>query len=402
MSSIVVSTRNKPAGGLQVRDFYSSCQTNPHAWTFISCPYFYTSFEEVASVRGRKNVDSVNPFEVLKYGTNAGEWNLRFCVNKYVGAWYGSEGINTMMHILTQQAQKDSAGLLPELCWAVDSTFDSQYNAMKAQLFAKANEPRFASAVFLFELGETLAYLKDLFKGLWAILKETYFRKKPGEFFKLSDLKKINPESLWLQYRYAIMPLILTISDVIKAFKGGRARQKVQHYSDNKYVFTHRQAVYPYYGRPMYFDVLSTYRVKTGGAIWVESQCDPAPFGTGFWDTLMGTWEVVRLSFVFDWLLDVGTWLASLRNTKLQVEKSYGTKVVDFEKVVSWGSDNPHYTLVEMGEPKVKGYKMIREVDISPPLLPALNQEMVKLYHQLDAIALIVGAVKTVFARRTK
>lgn len=393
---MVVSTRKKEKSS-RYGDILTSCGQIPS--TLYEYINQYVMYERVESWRGPRT-NLVNPFDVKKFSIDEGQWDIWVC-SKIPGYQVkGTGGIFHLIHWLVSAGGVDYAGLQPGIAagqqdfWSWDGTFNSTYDSMKAELFGKVNEARFNSSVFLFELGETLAYLRDLFKGLAAIFNNTY-RFSQG----MERVRMPSPEELWLQYRYAILPLILTISDAIVAFKGQAAKQKVQNYSKNEFKYTHRSAVYPF-GLACYFDVRSVYTVKCGGAIWIESQCDPAPFGTGVWDVLAGAWEKTRLSFVFDWLLDVGAWLASIRNTNLVVKESYGTKVIDVVKSVSFADENPYWELIEMGDPVAKGYSMKREIDISPPLLPVVQLTNANWRRQVDAISLIIAGLKAFLRKR--
>jgi hypothetical protein len=259
-----------------------------------------------------------------------------------------------------------------------------RYDSMLATLFEKANAPIIDSAVLFAELPETLMFLTN---GLKAFTKMS----------RLLDILKMGPADWWLAYRYALIPLMLDITDVIQGLKKQNLKEKVQNYDLESFVRKERTSIDPYYKR-CYFDTESTYTLRNGGALWLKSQLDPAPFGTGVWDIVRASWEVIPLSFVFDWFLDVNTWLNSLRDTNIEITESYGTRIMDRLTKVWWSDFNPSFELKEGPDSKdnswkIHGYSMIRETDVAPPTLPVFTGWNLSLLRRLDAVALITTTI---------
>lgn len=110
---------------------------------------------------------------------------------------------------------------------------------------------------------------------------------------------------------------------------------------------------------------------------------------------LRGSWEIVPFSFVIDWFAGVGTWLTSLRDTNLEVEKSYATTVVERRTDVNFDATRTVYWTTYKGKPfVVRGHRIDRVIDISPPTLPVFANQM-SFIRLVDAISLILGMLKS-------
>jgi hypothetical protein len=264
--------------------------------------------------------------------------------------------------------------------------------------YAEANGAAiFDMAPVLFEAAETLSYIKNVLKGGRLLVTNL-----PSAFRNAKKAVK-SPESLWLEYRYAIMPLILTVSDAIEAYKGGVSRRtydsrvevpKVkQEYVDPSWRYgTLPNGLYDIRNEVV-DSVTSTCR------LYVRSQCDPAPLGLGLFDMLRGSWEVVPLSFVLDWIVGVQNWLTSMRDTQLELDASYVTTVVnrrgevrsydysdmEWQEHVRWGYDE---------------YMMERITDPQLPNLPVLQNGKLSLLRTVDAITLLLSIMKGFLTRK--
>jgi len=222
--------------------------------------------------------------------------------------------------------------------------------------------------------------------------------------FKESVARGKDPAGTWLEWRYAIQPLMLTIQDVCQLLtEKHRPKEKVQVYS----VHTERSGitehVFSYSYGVLAFKAQTTTTRKCGSALWVESQWDEHPFGDSLYDMIRAGWEVVPASFVFDWFIGVGVSLDSFRNTNLKVGERYATLVTQ-KQVKMWvdeGSsiigpggfiESPTYY-----NPYVaNAYHITRVIgdDVAPPMLPCLVSGPLSWIHKLDALALIVGLIK--------
>jgi len=271
-----------------------------------------------------------------------------------------------------------------------------KYMIQKA--FAKANEAKFNATVQLAELGETLEYLH----GIGSTLVKIFFKTKKGTVSRFSDVieRVKNPQDTWLEWRYAIMPMILSMQDLLEALALKGTPSTVCTYKKvvNKQIIDD-----PYtwaWGTLHYiWDGVTT--TKYGVGLDVQFQNDVAPWGTGAYDTVLAAWEKTKLSFVVDWFFDIGQWLESFRDTNLKLGNKYATiaKETKWKVYVDRGKSNVK-SFVSVPDEKdpfiVSAFHMDRIVmsDVIPPTTPMLTPGVLSLYRKLDGLSLIIGLLK--------
>lgn len=340
----------------------------------------------VYSWRGKKDKSVCRNFRRFAYRFSGHE-SLWHCNN--IGKM---DGGNLWMYGLSNHPFLDPhMDLSPP---AIEQMMNNQSyrNYVMADLFQKANEPTFNGAVFLAELGETVAYVTNLIRSFYSITKA---------YRNIASRVK-DPASTWLEWRYAIQPLVLTIKDIIEALSDKRPKEKVQAYKafDTVHDVDHHRFTYDF--GSLLFKTHTTYNYRSGAALWIESQNDASPLGTSLWDTIMAAWEVVPASFIFDWFIDVGGWLGSLRNTDLVMGQRYASYVCNM-RVKIWleegGSDiGALYSAPTQAVPFLLDAYIIDRItgnSVAPPILPCLVPGKLSLIHSLDATALTTGLLKS-------
>lgn len=167
-------------------------------------------------------------------------------------------------------------------------------NEAAAAIYSRGHD----SLTFLAELKKTASMFKDLKKGLYRLLA--------GK----------DPRQLWMQYRYSWRTLMYDIEDLSNAVQElGHARTR----------FNERQ------GRSFReVNTLVKTGTKTGKFSWkltvkesleisirgnVTSDIQPPSFQ---FNPAITAWELTKLSFVLDWLINVGRWLETLSFLALQ------------------------------------------------------------------------------------
>jgi hypothetical protein len=353
--------------------------------TLISESYHKVISERRVKPGGKQlnpNYFRVEKFDILDYDEDE-----YYCLQNSSNGWIS--GINMGWPVDWYYVMSQPFADWPVRPGPLEDTYELvKQNAIR-DCFAKANSPAvFDLAPMLFELGETLSWIRKVFSGMLKIFST-------GRFAKDFATRILEPEGLWLEYRYAVMPLILTISDAIAAFEGGMERKTYDTrivLENQKTELEDRRA----WGTPDGFVVRRVScedDVSATARIYVKTQCDPAPLGTGLWDVIRGTWEIVPLSFVVDWFFGVGDWLNSVRDTNLEVESSYVTVVVDREGTLTTFGEGP-VTVNGSGVLKFHHYVMERSTDIEPPQLPLLQAEKLSALRTADAITLTISILK--------
>jgi len=260
-------------------------------------------------------------------------------------------------------------------------------------LFVKAKSPVFDGAVFIAELEETLTSVYDIFKGALKGLAKPSTRTKAG-------LKHIflNPEEMWLWYRYFLLPAILDASSIIEALKPQEAIDRIQSgdRTDGYQKVSGHIGFYtpgiPQFAFPCEWE--QEFKYGAGAAIDLYRRFDPSPYGTSAVDVLRATWERIPWSFVFDWFVHFGDWLTSLRDVEMEIAQSYVTCAIDCVTRVSFPE---HYHDVEVFT--FHDYRMDRFVDIEPPSFPLIDKKWANCTRLVDAISLITGMLKRILRR---
>lgn len=338
----------------------------------------------VESWRGQREKHKSHRFERFHYEIS-GTTGLWVC-NRY---GY-SEGGRYWMYLLNNHPYlRPVLGWGPSACSA-DNTTQLLKNNVVAELYGKANQARFNSAVFVAELGETIKYVSDILSSFIRVTK----------LFSEAAKRSKNPHSTWLEYRYAIMPLILTVQDALESLNPVRPKEKVQNF-ERIITRTSEKHDFAYdYGKLGFTSSMITEH-RCGAAIEIAFQNDLAPWGTSAYDVLMAGWERVPLSFVVDWWFDVGAWLDSFRDTNLIIADKYAT-IVKRSTLKIWLNTNACASDMVLKEYPtyqhpfvVSGYNIIRYIDdaVLPPSMPCLQAGSLSLFRKLDALALIIGAL---------
>lgn len=164
-----------------------------------------------------------------------------------------------------------------------------------------------------FDLSTQLAELKDLprlLRSLGSIVADLRSAFKRGSISHEEFRRLFDVPGHWLSFRYGIMPIVLSIEDVLKQLA---QREKFRHYADSAtgslsetYVvdeFNKQTSQYSSFHR---HTVEKSYSIR-GCARLFYSDGRPAMVS----DFLVTSWELVPLSFVIDWVLNVGKVLAS-------------------------------------------------------------------------------------------
>lgn len=147
------------------------------------------------------------------------------------------------------------------------------------------------------------------------VRKAARLRKRLAQLSKNSSTFGIM-SSLWMQYRYGVMPLLYSISDAINAFSKPKWADNVMNvyhgFSSNSWSETVDLSSS---SRPSYSAKLVYNRrgiahiiayVSYVSGLKARLMANPAT------SLLKTSWELVPFSFVVDWFYDIGSWISSL------------------------------------------------------------------------------------------
>lgn len=180
------------------------------------------------------------------------------------------------------------------------------------------------------DLLTTLAELPETVNMCWDILKKILlllirFKKEAGKkalaLFNVEDLRLASPDTyakLWLQYRYGILPLMYTIEDALKVIEN-----MPNEFIDErkKKVITRPSPLNQEFVETLTHRCLIRRKLNVSTKFkQISNQLSLDPFVTA--------WELIPLSFVVDWCLTVGNFLAALSTPEGVVSQaaSYSVK----------------------------------------------------------------------------
>jgi hypothetical protein len=258
-------------------------------------------------------------------------------------------------------------------------------------LYIKANAPDFEGAVFLAELEETVTELHNIFKSAVKGLTKTSTGLKTLRHVAL------HPEELWLWFRYFLMPAMMDAEDIARAVKGTARIDRVQD-GDRSDGFQEMSGTSYYTGTlctTYACEWRSKYKYGLGGAIDIYSRNDPSHWGFQNWDVLRATWERIPWSFVADWFVNFGDWLASLRDANVSYAQSYASFAIEAETTVSfpeWHADKD--------EVVIRSFLQNRIIDLEPPSLPLIDRRWRNLNRTIDLISLLTAIIRRSTTRR--
>lgn len=185
------------------------------------------------------------------------------------------------------------------------------------------------------EAKETLSFFTDKLRSGADLLQkfkdkdpQTYRKYRKSTPFKLSRLADKAAQRLgkrWMEYRYALMPIIYSINDVSKVLRGRSARYQ----TDRSHVMIDVET-------PLLGSDSSLYLShRTTGSVRVNSTTK-ARYDLGSLQRLAATcgmnpiktaWELTSLSFVADWFLNIGDAIQALTGVDLASERQGCTSV---------------------------------------------------------------------------
>nr|UUW21258.1 MAG: maturation protein [Sanya fiers-like virus 13] len=212
--------------------------------------------------------------------------------------------------------------------------------------------------------------------------------------------------SLWLSYRYGLMPLLYSAQDAINAFW-----TPLQKYSKTFQVTFRDRIVWEnstetvsltthLFDRVKYTYNQFSWRLRTTVDFSKEMM---DRFISSPWDIPMAIWERVPYSFVVDWFLNVGNYLRDLKLESITGSLSSLGTLRDYCRSEWWIANirpastsyiiRPAFLPGNSKKSECRTFK--REiVSYSPPLFPKLEWGLDRWKRQIDSICLLANFAK--------
>lgn len=173
-------------------------------------------------------------------------------------------------------------------------------SSLVTQVVSEANAATWDIATEIGEAPQTIKYILDRLKrGILLLLRAKRDIKRRVSKGALTDIS-----SLWMEYRYALMPIIYGVNDALDVL--GMDAVQFQSFRGRKDAPLFNVA-----------DVVGGYTVKSSppvnNRVFLKYKYDvDASIHQGLQINLAATaWELLPLSFVFDWFFQVGDYLTA-------------------------------------------------------------------------------------------
>lgn len=274
-----------------------------------------------------------------------------------------------------------------------DPSFDT---AMITSALAEANQGYYDLLTELAELPETVGYLGNLVKSGLEITrdfkkKEDVLRKKLAEGI-LKPLKFVDLlASLWLQYRYAISPLIMSIEDLRHTFNEWHKLFKT-----TRKGHLMMETVIP---NEIGGWVRESYTGTIHDRVFIKRSYDAGDLLQSLTrnlslNPLSTAWELVPLSFVVDWFLNIGDAISAVTGPSMHAAEvsTLSRKFENFS--VTYKAPNSNARIIV----SINSYKRI-VINPSDHIGLTLDVDL-SWKRQLDAFALSWSIFSPKFRRR--
>jgi hypothetical protein len=267
-------------------------------------------------------------------------------------------------------------------------------NKLLVEAHNQALEPDFDTPLFLAELGETLSMLRNPLKAIKKFVK----RKK-----SVKSLLEMT-SSQWLQYRYGILPLLGDLDDACQAVTRSAHRYANVLRKSSAYDILPVSTTTVSDNR-----TLSNY-VKFLGKVTVKDDITVTCSRYYLWSENVYTklygqnvslasalglvWELIPYSFVVDWFLGVGDYVATFRNDPRIVHKGY-TATVKRTYSKTWVPTHVSYTgktsWKSIPSPGYYTWQIERKSRTTPslPAWPVVNWDFSNVLHIADGLSLL-------------
>lgn len=361
----------------------------------------------------------VNPYKVWKEEVVGAPFfgSIDFVVSRYYHYYSDVSG-----NIMDKIAAQNMSTTLP----SVASTLA---NSALQQAYSKVRQSELMLGEDLGELRETFEMLKHPFKSLTEFFLKDGGRNISRLQFLINALRQSRATkgrlaaetasvaaSTWLEFQYGFKPLVMTISDLLELIRKkhnsmfdpntircARAKKSTTEKTSSPSTSSVFEYTRVYYDKVTIdnIDAYASVQYKQETPLGLLGRLGLAP------EYLIETaWNLTTLSFVVDWLFDVGTFLGSYRvNPGVSVlGNTVGVKV---DRNVSVKATKWHCTLNPSAEKKTatKGsytYQVYeRKINQSLPLLPQFQAgRLMNLTKSISAVALTWQLILSKFVRK--
>lgn len=188
------------------------------------------------------------------------------------------------------------------------SSFDSDRNVAINAAWSNVNQEELLIGATLGELPETIKWIASIFSRILSLCrKSTYkklFARKGTDLFGSSG-------QLWLEWRYAVRPLVFELDAAIKAYNK-QINKSLRYTARGKNVLPLQQSTSTQDVALSYLTVSFTKTIKQShyyraGVLYsIAGDASDLSMVLGIDKPLEVLWELTTLSFVIDWFINIG------------------------------------------------------------------------------------------------
>lgn len=275
--------------------------------------------------------------------------------------------------------------MVVDLVDAVNPLYGGFNTGLITSALAEANQGTYDLLTELAELPETIRWMYDLLGQAYnattaAVDKEIkykqMFKRKAMTAVQLTDALA----SVWMQYRYAISPIVYSLQDIEKTLgQYNRVFKTTRGFDREDGDFESMMANFTWRG----MNAMS-YVGNHKHRMFLKRNYDPVTLLDGFLknislNPITTTWELVPLSFVADWFVNIGDVLAAYTGPSLHIGEGC-TYSIQRDLRFKLGNSRPVYDV------EIKSYA---RTIIDPSSLAGFTLEFdLPWKRQLDALAL--------------
>lgn len=294
--------------------------------------------------------------------------------------------------------------------------WSNERNIAIAQAWANVDETELLASASLGELPETVKFIADIFRRFIAILK--VFISKKSRLKALTVMRQLNSKkaaessaNLWLEFRYAVRPLIFEAHSALAALEYSRNRE-LRHTARGKCISTTKTSgpVTVKSASGTYEDITYNHAVETryearAGVMYsIDTSASDLSLAFGLGNNFETLWELTPFSFIIDWFLNIGDIISAWeKNASLGVlgswvvEKELVTERntltnVSFDRWVPLGYTISNVTWQNATQEVVKSVQC-RTITTERPIIPSfkMNLDASKI---LDLATIAAGLLK--------
>lgn len=330
---------------------------------------------------------SVNPFDARSC-TGECESSSQILQYRYGGKTYVSRRITGEVLAYFAGGSWDITNPVPFVLR------DKERTHIKA--FAKMNAPDLDLGTPLGELKELIGSLTNPLKGVRSLLMR--MANKAPKSSKKRAIKYLS--DAWLEYRYDIMPNVLTAADIIGYFEQKKRsltslERKVSMMLGPKVTTGPQIYTSDLEGYSFTWRLTRVTEQRTVTRVFYQFKSVDPDMGVSLADVPRVAWELTPYSFVVDWFFGVGDWLTAHRNLgdRVLLGVTHGTKYTERVTAQAISIFNPYIVAYEaiggLKDYTFEVNKFVRSTgDTDLPALPLVNKNIVKLNRLADSMAL--------------